>query len=51
MSKAVIIYGSTTGNTESTADMIENVLREYGLETVVKNMVNATVEELNKDYD
>ncbi len=51
MSKAVIIYGSTTGNTESTADMIDNVLRENGLETVVKNVVNASVEELNKDYD
>jgi flavodoxin I len=51
MNKAVIIYGSTTGNTESTADMIDNVLRENGMETVVKNVVNASVEELNKDYD
>jgi flavodoxin I len=51
MRKAVIIYGSTTGNTESTAEMIDNALRENGLETAVKNVVNVSVEELNKDYD
>jgi flavodoxin short chain len=51
MSKAVIIYGSTTGNTESTAGMIENVLRANELEAVVKDVVNTPVEELNNDYD
>lgn len=51
MSKAIIIFGSTTGNTESTAGMIEDVLREKGLETVVKDVVNTRVEELNNDYD
>lgn len=51
MSKAVIIFGSTTGNTESTAGMIEDVLRENKLETVVKDVVNTRVEEMNNDYD
>lgn len=51
MNKAVIIYGSTTGNTESTAEMIEIVLQENGMETAVKNAANTSVEELHKDND
>lgn len=51
MNKAVIIYGSTTGNTESTAEMIEVVLRDNGMETAVINAANTSVEELQKDYD
>lgn len=51
MRKAVIIYGSTTGNTELAADMIGNVLRENGLETVIKDVSTVSVEELSKDYD
>ena len=51
MSKALIIYGSTTGNTESAAEVIEKVLKENGIETNLKSVLTASVSELKEDYD
>ena len=51
MAKALIIYGSTTGNTESTAQAIAGVLVEQGMETEVKDVTSASPADLNNDYD
>lgn len=51
MSKTLIVFGSTTGNTESMADVINDVLEEKGWDTVLKNVDETSVEELTWDYD
>lgn len=50
MAKAILIFGSTTGNTEMLANSVEKGLKEGELEVVKKNVTDASVEEL-KDYD
>ena len=51
MKKALIIYGTTTGNTETMADMVKQALEEAGLETQVKNVTEAEVEDLSAGHD
>ncbi|MBL4902064.1 MAG: flavodoxin [Desulfocapsa sp.] len=51
MSKALIVYGSTTGNTEIVAEQIAEILKDKGVEVTLKNVVDATVAELGKEYD
>ncbi|MCD6093385.1 MAG: flavodoxin [Candidatus Omnitrophica bacterium] len=50
MAKAIIVFGSTMGNTGQLADAVEAGLKEKGIEVVKKNVSDASVEEL-KDYD
>jgi flavodoxin short chain len=38
MSEILIIYGSSTGNTARTADIIDEVLKEKGFKTKVENV-------------
>lgn len=51
MAKALIIYGSTTGNTESAAQAIAGVLDGDGLETTLKDVAEARPGDLNGGYD
>jgi flavodoxin short chain len=51
MAKALIVFGSTTGNTEATADQISEVLSGKGLAVTLKNVTDAKVAELGGDYD
>ena len=51
MSKAIIIYGSTTGNTEMVAKQVADVLSGIGHEVTVKDVVDTKVEELGNGYD
>lgn len=51
MSTALIIYGSTTGNTEFTAETIESVLSDKGYEVTLTNVTTAEVAMLNQPYD
>ncbi|WDP92748.1 MAG: flavodoxin [Desulfobacter sp.] len=51
MSKALIIYGSTTGNTEFTAETIESVLSDKGYEVTLTNVTDAEAGLLNDPYD
>ncbi|KKQ35257.1 MAG: Flavodoxin [candidate division WS6 bacterium GW2011_GWA2_37_6] len=44
--KAIVIYGSTTGNTEEVANYVGNGLREAGHEVIVKNVADSTPQEL-----
>ena len=50
MAKAIVIYGSTTGNTEILSQSVSFGLREGGLEITVKNVSSAKIDEL-ADYD
>ncbi|PHR27285.1 MAG: flavodoxin [Desulfotalea sp.] len=51
MASALIIYGSTTGNTEMVANRIGEVFSDKGLSVVVKNVTDATVAELGNGHD
>ena len=51
MGKALIIFGSTTGNTEEMAEMVGKGLDGAGLETELKNVQDAVVEDLTGEHD
>lgn len=51
MSKVLIVYGTTTGNTEVVAEQITNVMQKNGHDVTTKNVVDATVVELANGYD
>ncbi|WP_419175769.1 flavodoxin [Desulfosediminicola sp.] len=51
MARALVVYGSTTGNTEMVAGKISEVLGEKGVEVTVKNVVDTKVAELGNGYD
>ena len=50
MSKAILIYGSTTGNTEQLKDSVESGLKSAGWDVTVKNVKDVDINEV-KDYD
>ncbi|PID75921.1 MAG: flavodoxin [Deltaproteobacteria bacterium] len=51
MASALIVFGSTTGNTENVANRIGEVLSDKGVSVTVKNVTDATVAELGGEYD
>ncbi|WP_022656908.1 flavodoxin [uncultured Desulfovibrio sp.] len=51
MSKILIVYGSSTGNTESIARKLEEQLAAAGQEVTVLNAADATAEHLADGYD
>lgn len=51
MAKALIIYGSTTGNTENTAKQIGKIMAQGGHEVCLQDVRNSKVEELGNGYD
>lgn len=51
MSKALIVYGSTTGNTETAADYVAATLLSKGIDTVVKDAADVQAEGLGDGYD
>ncbi|WP_028583736.1 flavodoxin [Desulfogranum mediterraneum] len=51
MAKTLIIYGSTTGNTEMVAEQIGDYLQEKGAEVTLRDVSNARVEELTAGWD
>ncbi len=51
MKKALIIYGSSTGNTEFAAETIEAGLSEQGYGATTLDVSHAGVDLLEKDYD
>lgn len=51
MNSALIIYGSTTGNTEFTAEEIETTLKENNVDVTLKNVTDVGVEEFEKKFD
>lgn len=51
MASALIVYGSTTGNTESTAETIGTGLSKAGYAVTVMNVSHTGVEVLDQPYD
>ncbi len=51
MSTALIIYGSTTGNTESTAETIKGYLEGKGFEVTLTDVGQASIDNLKEAYD
>jgi len=51
MSTALIIYGSTTGNTESAAETIEEYLSENGYDVTMIDVSETTVKVFEEKYD
>ena len=51
MSKILIVYGSSTGNTESIAHKLEQQLAAAGHEVKVLNAADASAEHLADGYD
>jgi flavodoxin short chain len=51
LKKALIIYGTTTGNTEEMAGFIKKTLAASGIETEMKNVSETAVEDLTSDHD
>lgn len=47
MGKTIIVYGSTTGNTEQLSSIVESALSSSGCETVRKNVRDISPEELS----
>ena len=50
MAKVIIIYGSTTGNTETLSRSVEKGLKASGADVLTKNVSEVNPKELN-DYD
>lgn len=51
MKKALIIYGTTTGNTEMMAEAIKQEMHAVGLETGLKEVTAASVKDLSAEQD
>ena len=51
MGKALIVYGSTTGNTETAAGYVVAGLAKHGWETVVRNAADVSPEGLAEGFD
>ena len=51
MSKALIVYGSTTGNTESVSDDIAKILEKNGHTVEVRNAADVHVEGMAEGFD
>lgn len=51
MTNSIIIYGSTTGNTEDTANIICRTLESKGVEVTTMDVTDTDISALNKDYD
>lgn len=51
MAKALIVFGSTTGNTEGVADDIGKILNKSGIPTQIKNAAEVTPTGLADGYD
>lgn len=51
MAKALIVYGSTTGNTESAAKQIGKILTREGVEVRIQDVAKTKVEELGREVD
>jgi flavodoxin short chain len=51
MAKALVVYGSTTGNTEEVAGYVAETLVGEGVAVDVKNAADVQASELTKGYD
>ena len=50
MKTALILFGSTTGNTENVADRIGKTLSDAGFDVSIKNVAKASIADLDDSY-
>jgi len=50
MSKAIVVFGSTTGSTEMVAGVVKKTLEGNGAEVTLKNVTDASINEVG-EYD
>lgn len=50
MANAIVVYGSTTGNTETLSGFIADALQDQGVDVTVQNVADTDVDEL-LEYD
>ncbi|WP_027186112.1 flavodoxin [Desulfovibrio inopinatus] len=51
MKKALIVYGSSTGNTQRAAEFVQAALQERGLDVDIDNVINRGVDVFEEPYD
>ncbi|WP_319780876.1 flavodoxin [Maridesulfovibrio sp.] len=51
MPKSLIVYGSTTGNTETAAEYVAESLKNKNFEVELKNVTDVSIAELGNGYD
>jgi len=51
MTKTLIVYGSTTGNTEGVAELMGKFMLKRGIDVTVKNVADTGVSELGGQYE
>lgn len=51
MGKALVVFGSTTGNTETVAEVVAKTLEAEGMEVVLKDVAGVEPEGLADGYD
>ncbi|WP_320007570.1 flavodoxin [Maridesulfovibrio sp.] len=51
MSKSLIVYGSTTGNTETAAEYVAEVLENHEIQVELKNVTDVSIADLGNGYD
>ena len=49
--KAIIIYGSTTGNTETMSEIVKETLEDNDIETAAQDVTDVSVDELKEESD
>ncbi|MBG0777389.1 MAG: flavodoxin [Desulfovibrionaceae bacterium] len=50
MNNVLIVYGSTTGNTEHVAEIVGSVLKGGGLDVALKNVTDVEADSLGEGY-
>ncbi len=51
MSKSLIVYGSTTGNTETAAEYVAEAFENKEIDVELKNVTEVSVADLSNGYD
>lgn len=51
MKKVLIVFGTTTGNTEDMAGIIGEALNKSGIDTEIMNVTEVRIQDLKGDYD
>lgn len=51
MAKALVVYGSTTGNTETVAEYVTKTLEDEGMLVDLKNVTDVSISNLGDGYD
>ncbi len=51
MKKAMIVYGSSTGNTQKAAEIVKNALEHHSMTVELDNVVNRDVDIFDAPYD